>query len=207
MRQRLPRNLFITVKGIDFVSDFYEDVPFEGKVERESVVETVYNNNSVKVSLGKIDVIKKGWTDGLMRFRWNDNIIRFYGLQESKRDVKPTNTQITKQLLQILSYYTQLAPATKEGCKVFCLNSAYFIGYILKESILDLIEELTPIIENSGVSASKLYYNCKDAKIIVSNWVASNKDNCHIHCLDTKKEATKFKLNELYREIYKSCIE
>lgn len=206
MRQRLPKDFFNTIKGIEFVPDFYDGIPFYSKVEKESVIETVYNNNTIMSSLGKVDIVKKGWTDGLMRFRYNGRIISFYGLQEAKRDVNPTVTQLTKQLLQALGYYSQLESTVREDCLVFCLNSAYFYGYILRSQIEELIEKVIPLINESGLSASKLYSNLPNAKALVRDWIEEHYNECHLRGLEGEEEAKAFEINEVLREIYLNCL-
>lgn len=206
MRQRLPKNFLTVIKGTEFCPDFYIDVPYWGKVDKEAVIETVYNNNTLMTSVGKVDIIKKGWTDGLMRFRYKDRIVAFYGLQESKRDVTASRTQITKQLIQVLGYYSQLEETVKKDCLVFCLNSAYFYGYIFRSQIEDLIEKVLPIIKESGLSASKLYNKLPEAKALVSNWVNDHYHECHIEELTGEKCAEAFEINKVIREIYLNCL-
>lgn len=206
MRQRLPKHFLKSVSGNEFAPDFYIQEPYVSKVDKESVIETVYNNTTIKASNGYIEIIKRGWTDGFIRFKYIDNKIKFYGLQETKRDVKPTATQLTKQLIQILGYYSQLSGSCKNECLVFCLNSAYFYSYILKEDIMDLLEQAIPIIQASNISASRLYKECSKATNLVKSWVNENLNKCHISLLDTDCNAKSFQINNIFREIYLSCL-
>lgn len=198
MRFRLPNDFFKIVKGEDFYSDFFGE---DGKVELESAIETVYNNNTILTSIGKIDIIKKGFSDGYMRFRYTDNIVRFYGLQETKRDVKPTITQFTKQLIQAFGYYGKLSPSLQRFCKVFCLNSAYFYGYILVEDIKDLLDSVLPAINSSGISASKLYSKMPEISSCIKSYLEDHKDLLHY-----KNLPNNFELNQIFREIYLNCL-
>lgn len=193
MRKRLHIK-FKSVKGSEFVSDFFDEET--GKVHLESVVESIYNNKTLIASNGNIEIVKLGWSDGLMNFKYlKDNPV-FYGYQEVKRNVKLTDIQLKKQLLQALYYRNKSPKKIKSKVKVFCLNSERFYAYVFAEDIKDLIDSITPLLDNTEKSGSTTWQDKN-----LQDFMKSYKINFTIYKMPTEVD-----LANIQRDIYLRCL-
>lgn len=188
----ITRNIkFVPISGIDFYEDFFNA---DGKIETESVIESVYCNNILKATSGKVDAIKKcfkrGTTDGLLRFRYEGNIIEFYGIQECKRNIKRNSAAYKYQVIQALLYYIQLSE-----CKVLIINSANYFDYIIidenKEFLNNIQDRLSDLLCIGSPSTV-----CKNCPINIIN-------NLKIHTCDVPDE---IKINNIMLNIYRKCV-
>lgn len=193
MRKRLHIK-FKSLKGSEFISEFFDEET--GKVYNEPVVESIYNNKTLIASNGNIEVVKLGWSDGLMNFKYLKENPVFYGYQEVKRDVRLTDKQLKKQLLQALYYRHKSPKKIKSKVKVFCLNSEKFYAYVFTEDIIDLIEGIEPLLENTKKSGSKTWQD-----IDLQNYILSYNINFTIYKMPTEVD-----LANIQREIYLRCL-
>ncbi len=190
--ETITRNVdFNSVKGSDIYKDFYDE---SGNVELESVIESVYCNSLLRATSGKVDALKKkfnrGITDGFLRFRYEGNIVGFYGIQECKRDITRNRVAYADQVAQALLYFIQCT----QSCKVIILNSVNYFDYIIVDENKDYIDEnketwLNLLQEKSPSKA------CKDIR------TALNHIKIHTCDVPTPAEIDKILLN-----IYRNCI-
>lgn len=182
---------FKSVKGIDICKDFYDEA---GKLELESVIESVYCNSLLRASSGKVDVLKKkfvrGTTDGFLRFRFKENIVEFYGIQECKRDIKRNKIAYADQVGQALLYFIQCS----QSCKVIILNSVNYFDYIIVDENKEYIEEhkdnwINLLKEKSPSKA------CKDIRYVLNN--------IKIHTCDVPTPA---EIDKILLTIYRICV-
>lgn len=193
MRERLHIK-FKSILGSDFVSEFYDDET--GKLYKESVIESVYNNKTLIASGGNIEIIKYGHSDGLMQFKYLKKEKAFYGYQETKRNVSCTDVQLKKQLLQVLKYLYDAPIRIQRKVKVVCLNSEKFYAYVFIEDLKELITSLQPLFRLSKMSASQ-------------TWKDQSLKNCIMHIdipFKIKKMPTDVDLANIQREIYLNCL-
>lgn len=189
---------FVPVSGQDFYQDFFDE---KGNIEDEPVIESVYCNSILKSTSGKADVIKKkvgrGVTDGLIRFRYDGEIINFYGIQECKiykpneckKKSKRDSSKYKNQVAQALLYNVQLSQ-----CKVLIINSEYYFDYILIDENIDFInehkDELLNLLSLNSPSkvASKFKFDLNKLKI----------HTCNV--------PTPVKIDQIMLNIYRNCI-
>lgn len=184
--------------------EYYNDMFVNNEVDKESVIESVFNNWTIMTTNGKVKITKRGWTDGVMKFGYingkDPSHVNFYGLQECKRKVKLTNTQLCKQLLQSLKYYNDYFDSTslQNKFKVFCLNSEKFYCYIYFDELPeDFINEIIKLIKASSYSASVAWKD-PSLKCCMETW--AHKLPFHV-----KKMIDEVKLDEIFTEIYRHC--
>lgn len=183
---------FIPVKGSDFYDDFFDE---KGKVEVESVIESVYCNSMLKSTSGKVDVIKKrftkGITDGLIRFKFEGEEIKFFGIQECKRDIKRNSAAYKYQINQALLYFIQMI----EECKVLIIDSINYFDYILIDENIEFLNEIKSNLKHA-LSFGSPSQSCKKCKFV---------DLCKlkIHTCDVPNET---EINKIMLNIYRNCI-
>lgn len=183
---------FTPVKAEDFYPDFFTE---SGKVKAESAIESVYSNNILLSTTGKVDVIKeemckRGTCDGIVRFKFDSNIIEFLGIQECKKELKRTSIKYPRQILQALLYAVQLP-----DCKVLIINSENYFDYIIidenKEYILNKREELLAILKEARPSDG--YKICDFVEDL---------RNLKIHTNDIPEKS---ELDKIMLDIYRRC--
>ncbi len=194
MRTRLHIKL-IPLKGLNFYKEFFDEDT--GELLKESAIETIYNNKTIITSNTNVEIIKKGWSDGWMQFKYPGQT--FFGYQEVKRKVPCTELQFKKQLLQALKYFYDDTFNTKKGnkVKVFCLNSERFYTYVLRSDLEDLIKDLFPAFAASKQSASNTW---KDP--LLKNIMMSHKIPFMVYKMPNGVE-----LHNILRDIYLQCLD
>lgn len=108
---------FIEVRGEEIYKNFFDE---NGKVCKESEIESEYNNAHVKATTFAVKPIKvnvkRGTTDGVMILN-NDIEV----LQECKRNIKNRNTKAYKyHVLQSICYHVQMPKKKKQVIMIDC---------------------------------------------------------------------------------------
>lgn len=194
MRTRLHIKL-IPLKGLDFYEDFFDEDT--GELLKEAAIETIYNNKTLIASNTNIEIVKKGWSDGWMQFKYPGQM--FFGYQEVKRKVPCTELQFRKQLLQALKYFYDDTLNTKRDkkVKVFCLNSERFYTYVLRSDLEELFKDLFPAFELTKESASDTW---KDP--LLKSIMLSHKIPFRVYKMPDTVE-----LHNILRDIYLQCLD
>lgn len=196
MRTRLHIKL-IPLKGLDFCQEFFDED--SGDLLKESAIETIYNNKTLIVSNTNVEIVKKGWSDGWMQFKYPGQI--FFGYQETKRKVPCTNLQFRKQLLQALKYFYDDVIIKGNGkdkkVKVFCLNSERFYTYVLRSDLEELFKELFPAFALTKESASNTWRDPLLKSIMMSYNIPFR----------TKRMPEEVELHNIIRDIYLQCLD
>lgn len=196
MRQRLSSK-FIEFKPLSG-EDIYQDFFYDGKLQNEEGIESVYNAAHSEISYSNIKVFKykaplKGRTDGYIKCKITESdgvaYVNFCGLQEVKLNIKRGSTAYRNQIAQALLYYCQY----KVGeIKVIIINSVNYFDYFFideNEGIIDK-EYLLEAIQQGCPSTM-----CK--KITIPN-------NLKIYRLDMP---TKEDISKSWKHIYKHCLD
>lgn len=196
MRQRLHIKL-VPLKGSDFVNEFYDEMT--GKLLPESAIETIYNNKTLIASGTNVEIIKRGFSDGWMTFRHLER--KFFGFQETKKNVPCTDNQLKKQLLQDIKYFyddivAQDRKLINSDVKVFCLNSEKFYAYVLRSDLEDLFKEIFPFFALTNKTASHTWEDTKLREIINSFDIPFR----------VKRMPTEVELHVIIRDIYLQCL-
>lgn len=133
------------------------DDPLEATIEKTYLAATTYLSDYY------IDISSDRNEDGVVRYyygRRNTKSLLFVGIDESKRNINATRSNLCAMLTQMLHYFYQAKTARthiRYNYETFTFKSSKFFGYLLYNDIKDLYEELVPIFTNNPCSASKAW--------------------------------------------------
>lgn len=127
----------------------------------ESTIQGIYRTQMDFISSGRIRIIDRGRTDGIMEFYDGDKFLG-YGLIEYKRKATGKNrwgqNVLIHGLLQAIGYYFRvLSDFEKKHFKVFCVACEDYFYFVNKADIQELLDKLEDLIVSSDLCPSSLY--------------------------------------------------
>lgn len=193
---RIASDFFIPVFGSELIKDFET-------ATAEPEIEDIYKFTYAKVSKCNIRTYKryapfsKASTDGLMECEYTGKRT-FHGIQEVKFRKSSTDWQIKQQFIQAVMY-AWMFDTNKAGYnfQVFIMNSENFIVYVFVDQIRPLLDEMYKAFPNVSYSPCNAYKDHTIQQIVRYTDIPYNKYDVE----------DKTKLHEIWKDIYKHCIE
>ena len=190
------------ISGYDLAKQFY----INGKCIIESEIEKIFNNTITQICPNVIvnkTKLKNGQTDGIFKFLNDDKSLRFWTLQECKRDIGFNSIQTPRAFIQALYYlgnyyYDSLLLGTNTFKGIF-LDSARYFCYISNTEIDPIMSEFEPLFNK--------YYRVRPSEVHiipeVYDWAIKVFKNIKkdIHLLDDK-----FRFDTYILDIYENKI-
>lgn len=190
---------YTPITGLQIKTNFYTE---EGCVLEDVIENYFYKYFSLvnPLIIGRKESIAGRPTDGIIRFYDENRNIKFWILQETKRDVGINSVFVHRSLLQAIMYLGNVYYDTNTHLGVdnfngVFLNSARYFCYISKSEIDTLMIKFEPLWRKYfRVSPSKAY---KEYELETFAKLAMNSITYTIKALDAH-----FRLDFLLREIY-----
>lgn len=182
---------FNNIKGSDIYSDFF----YNGNLQNEEGIESVYNNAHAEATSNKVKVFKykapkRGRTDGFIKAKTIEKdgreYVNFYGLQEVKLNIKRNTKAYKYQIAQAFLYAVQYIT---EEIKFIIIPSVNYVDYLFMDENEINKDELVNLLEQYPPSEACKLVNIPELKI---------------YKMDMPKQAD---ITNMWKEIYKHCLQ
>lgn len=194
---------FTPINGLQIRRNFYTN---SGCVLEDVIENHFYNYFSIvnPLIVGRKESIGGRPTDGIIRFYDVNHNVKFWILQETKRDKGLNSVEFSRSLLQAIMYlgnvfYDMTSGLGVDDFKGIFLDSARYFVFIDKSELIPVMKRFEPLWNKYfRVAPSKAY---KEDELSSFICLETYRLKMHKYALDEK-----FRLDIILRDIYENNI-